>query len=186
MKISGVMQLKLTRLILVLCFCFSGIPVYGQSSNQVVRLDSNGNATAVWVEVDPSSGNSIIQTNYLPNGGNWSGPTPLSSTSYNSSGPQLAVNAGGDTVVIWISYDSSGNESIQGIMEPSNGSWGSVQTITSSDENIGLGYSVSISENGTIIASWNAVLQSSTGSVIRTSTSTISSNTWSGAITISS
>jgi hypothetical protein len=178
-------KMKCMLLIVVLCFWCSEASAYDWSTRPIVKIDSSGNATAVWEGTDPTTLNAIIQMNYLPNGGSWTGVVNLSSADDNSFSPIVAVNSGGDAVVIWQSYDNMGNTFLRGISKAAAGSFSSVQNISSSGEIILAHYDVSISSGGYIIASWDAYIDSSFVSVIRSATSTIMSGTWSLATTIS-
>lgn len=185
MKTTNNIQLKFTVLLFALCFWLNEASAYDWAVEPVVAVDSYGNVTAAWEGTDPTTGNAVIQTSYLPNGGSWTSVQTLTSTSNNSYGPQLSVNDSGDAVLVWITYDSSGNTAIQASIEPSNGTWGSISTLSSSTEIVLSNYNVWLSSNGSIIAGWNSYVDTTYVSVIRASTATVSTGTWTPATTIS-
>lgn len=81
----------------------------GQSDSEgmlcpVVGLDSTGNGSAVWLESKSTSGHSIHQS--LFRGGAWRSPSKLQDELCGNPGyPQVAVEPGGNTTVMWAEID---------------------------------------------------------------------------------
>lgn len=86
----------------------------------VVKLDIGGNAIAAWDQV---SGNDIIiQSSYLPLGGNWTAPVSLSPAGTFSFDPDLAFDKFGNAFAVW-DRDNGYDVVIQGAMLPLGGVW---------------------------------------------------------------
>lgn len=86
------------------------------ASDPRIVIDTNGNATAVWVE------NNTIKASSLPFGGSWSAPVTLSNALNTSSSPKLGVDSSGNVTALWIE-----NSLIESATLPFGGSW-SVET----------------------------------------------------------
>lgn len=97
-----------------------------------VVLDSAGNATAVWDRWDGSD--TVVESAYRPAGEGWQAPLNLSGTrasddeapsgAYDAGGARIAVDASGDTTVVWERYAGVNKILIQAIYRPAGGSWG--------------------------------------------------------------
>lgn len=81
-----------------------------------VVIDSNNNATAVWVE------NNLIKSSSLPSGGSWSAPVTLSNVLNTSSTPKLGIDNSGNVTALWLET-ASGNTQIESATLPFGGSW---------------------------------------------------------------
>lgn len=86
-----------------------------------VVIDSNGNATALWVE------NNIIISASLPFGGSWSSQVTLSNVSNTSSSPKLGIDSSGNVTALWIE-----NAIIKTATLPFGGSWSSATVVSGS------------------------------------------------------
>lgn len=82
------------------------------ASDPHVVVDSNGNATAVWVE------NSVIKASSLPFGGSWGAPVTLSNILNTALDPKIAVDGSGNITALWIE-----NTQIESANLPFGGSW---------------------------------------------------------------
>lgn len=145
---------RILFLILMLCF-YSGM-VHGDltwtspvaistaltdASDPRVIVDSNGNATAAWVE------NNTIKASSLPFGGSWSAPVTLSNPLNTASTPKLGLDSSGNVTALWIE-----NTMIESAILPFGGSW-SVETLPIS----GLGASnpsLAVDASGNVVAVW--------------------------------
>lgn len=173
---------KFTLFLLMLCAWGGEAFASDWSVHPVIGIDSAGNATAVWEGTDPLNFNSVIQTNYLPNGSSWVGVTTLTSSSDVSTGPQLAVNGPGDAVAIWRSTDAFDVSTLVGAIYPTGTSWGSPQTI-STTETITNDYRVVLNDDGNIVVNWTAYIDDI--SVIRASVADVTGGTFATPETIS-
>jgi hypothetical protein len=85
-------------------------------------MDANGNAVAIW-QLDTGTSTSI-QTAYLPTGGSWTTPVPISTPGVTSRRPSLAVNALGDAIAGW----ETGSSQVL-VAERKSGVWGAPVSI---------------------------------------------------------
>lgn len=87
-----------------------------------VVFGPQGEAAASWNIWDGS--HSIAEVAFKPAGGGWQAPEQVSETGRNAGAPQLALNAAGDAVAIWICPDCSGEgEVVQAAYKPGGGAW---------------------------------------------------------------
>ena len=176
------------------------------ASDPHTMVDSNNNATAVWVE------NGLIRSSSLPSGGSWSAPVTISNPLNTASSPKLGLDSSGNVTAMWIE-----NTQVVSATLPFGGSWSATTTVSGSGASnlvfvvdasgnavaawarsgfiesstrisgtwslvsvLSLSESsnpsMAISSFGTAIAAWHS---SSTGNdVITTNILTISTNTW--------
>jgi hypothetical protein len=94
----------------------------GQNAgNLQVAVDTNGNATAVWVRSDGT--NSIVQSATKPFGNIWQTiPDNLSLSGSDSSMPQIAVDSNGNATAVWSRFNGT-NLIIQSSSKPFGGPW---------------------------------------------------------------
>jgi hypothetical protein len=88
------------------------------AGNPHVAVDATGDAVAVWVQ--SSAGELVVEGATRAAGGNWTSPTEIGSASDPSAAidPQVAVDAAGDAVVVWVTFDGLIANSL-----PAGGSW---------------------------------------------------------------
>jgi PKD domain len=94
-----------------------------------VVLDAAGDATAVWDEWDGND--TVVEASVRPAGGEWQTPTDLSEEGgevllageHDAGSPAVAVDAAGDTTVVWSRYAGANRILIQSIYRPVGGSW---------------------------------------------------------------
>jgi len=153
-------------LVLILTLCFFSSMVHGDvswaspvtistaltnASDPHTVIDSNGNATAVWVE------NNHIKASSLPFGGSWSTPVTLSNVLNTASTPKLGIDSSGNVTALWIE-----NTVIESATLPFGGSW-SAESLPIS----GLGASspsLTVDSSGHAVAVWvrSGFIESST------------------------
>ncbi len=87
-----------------------------------VAVDAAGDATAVWEKVENLQ--QVVESAYRPAGGTWQPPITLSldTPTEDSFVPQVAMNAAGDTVVVWAHYNG-GSEVVEASYRSAGGSW---------------------------------------------------------------
>lgn len=85
-----------------------------------VAVDASGNGTAVWVNARGSVGSGIVQSAVRPAGGGWQAPTNLSTAGVDGLSPQVAVNARGEAVAVWL--DTTGSI-VMGAARTADGTW---------------------------------------------------------------
>lgn len=191
MKILKTLQNQVLKAMSALILCTSFVLVTGQLSagvpvSAIVEIDPQGNMVAIWEE-SCQSGPVIKASNRTFAGAAWSTPHQLSLTDSNSEnlssrGPQLAINASGEAVAIWVSTDpTSLNDRIYAATISLQGSanWTAATAVSEANETIrpmGIRYSVKLNANNQAVVLW----QTSTYNYM-CSTSTIgnSTNSWS-------
>ncbi|HMI98544.1 MAG TPA: PASTA domain-containing protein [Gaiellaceae bacterium] len=92
-----------------------------------VALDPAGDAVVVWVRSDGS--NSRVQAATRAAGGPWGPPQDLFAVGQFGGGPQVALDAGGNAVVVWVRSDGS-SPSVQATVRPAGGTWATPQDLS--------------------------------------------------------
>lgn len=97
------------------------------ASQQQVAFDQGGDAVAVW----QSSGGPepVIMAAARPAGGAFTSPQMLSNPSVFSTSPDVASDAQGDSVAVWLQFDGA-NFRVQAAHRPAGGSFGAPQTLS--------------------------------------------------------
>jgi PKD domain len=97
------------------------------ASQQQVTFDQSGDAIAVW----ESSGGPepVIMAATRPAGGAFSAEQTLSSPSAFSMSPDVASDAQGDAIAVWLQFDGA-NARVQAAYRPVGGSFGAPQTLS--------------------------------------------------------
>jgi hypothetical protein len=97
------------------------------ASQQQVAFDQGGDAVAVW----ESSGGPepVIMAAARPAGGAFSAAQTLSDPSAFSMSPDVASDAQGDAVAVWLQFDGA-NARVQAAYRPAEGSFGAPQTLS--------------------------------------------------------
>lgn len=108
-------------------------------------VDQTGNATAIWLE------NGVVAASSCPFGGDWAYPTYLSSSG--ASFIQMDVDSDGNVVAIW-----ARNGNVESSTLLLNGTWPSSPDVIASEN--GANPSVAISSNGTVMAIWHGIVDS--------------------------
>ncbi len=79
-----------------------------------MSVDAQGDALAVWQRLEEKSGKTVIEASSRPAGGDaWQAPVTVSSTKDEASLPQVALDAHGDAVVVWLSLNGGGEYAIE-------------------------------------------------------------------------
>lgn len=121
------------------------------ASQQQVAFDQNGDATAAWQST--GGPNPVIEASARPAGGAFSAPQTLSDTSAYSMSPDVAGDAQGDAVAVWLHSDGT-NMRVQAAYRPAGGSFGAPQTLSA------VGYEareprVAMNESGDAVIVWS-------------------------------
>lgn len=149
----------------------------GQSP--VITADSNGLATAIWVNNDGS--NTIIQSSKSLNGGAWSAPVNLSRTGSSASEPFLSVNTAGLVSAVWTLYLNGIYNVIESSTSLGSGAWSNPQIISPEDRH-SYDPKISVDSTGRSVAVWK--MQDNSESVIQSKTRSSAGN-WSSISSIS-
>jgi len=97
----------------------------GAAPEPWIAVDWEGNATAVWKQ-----GN-VITSSFHPFAGGWGEPTPLSDEE--SFTPQAAMDARGDTTVVWMHHDGP-HYVVESAYRPEGGAWEAPTLVSESGE----------------------------------------------------
>ena len=123
----------------------------GQSAREPqIAVDADGNATAVWVRYNGSE--YIIQASTKRVGESWQDPENLSADGYDTSVPQIAVNAAGDAAAVWVGSDGS-NEIIQATTKPFGESWQDPVDLSEAGRN-NVAPQIAVNADGNATAVW--------------------------------
>ncbi len=134
------------------------------SSEPKIRFDAQGNGIAVWVHWTNDSlagaGYNIIQSSSYTAGSGWSQPVDLSPKGvYRTSAYNLAVNAAGDTVIVWTLPGSTSYDiNLQAIRKPAGTTaWSAPVTITTNPNSLGgTDSKVVIDDAGIATVAWSS------------------------------
>jgi len=77
----------------------------GDALSPQVAMDSNGNAIAVWSQVEGFFTN-IISNRFI-SGSDWVGPAVVDSASGAALSPQIAVDPNGNGIAVWVQFDGA-------------------------------------------------------------------------------
>jgi hypothetical protein len=115
-----------------------------------VAIDSHGDAVAVW-EIEKNN-KWYVQASQMPAGGTWQTPVQLAETSYPVSLPQVAIDAHGDAIAVWTTYNGS-HDLIDASERPAGGSWQTPVQISGSSENASEPQ-VAMNADGDAVVAW--------------------------------
>lgn len=146
---------KFLFLILALC-SFSGVvfsditwssPVgistaLTDGSNPTIVIDSNGNATAAWIE------SGLVKASSLPSGGSWGSSVTLSNALNTSVTPKLGVDSSGNVTAAWVE-----NGQVKSAVLPFGGSWGAASSAISGSGTAS-NLCIAIDASGNAVAIW--------------------------------
>jgi uncharacterized repeat protein (TIGR01451 family) len=123
----------------------------GQNAAQAqVAIDRAGDVIAIW---ERSNGtNTIIQAASRPAGGAWSVPENLSAAGQSATGPQVAVNGGGDTIAVWTRSNGT-NLIVQVTDRLAAGSWSTPIDLSETGQNAAIPR-IALNANGDSAVAW--------------------------------
>ncbi|HEY0279594.1 MAG TPA: hypothetical protein VGC32_15120 [Solirubrobacterales bacterium] len=149
--------------------------------NPQVAVDASGDAVAVWERASGRTGTGVIEASTRPVGGSWSEPpTRLSADAQDAFVPQVAVDPGGDAVVVWQqARDQFGNYVIDAATRPAGGIWSYAPTPLSTDQSA-YEPQVAVDASGEAVAVWEGTNEK-TGSypMVVEAATLVSGGTWS-------
>jgi len=123
-----------------------------ESGGAQAAVSAQGDATAVWMHFDGSR--YVVQSAYRPAGGGWEAPTVLSEPGERGGDPHIALDAHGDSIVLWRG-ESAGIEVARAAYKPAKGSWQSPANVSKLGEGV-QEPRVALDANGDAIAAWSA------------------------------
>lgn len=116
----------------------------GAAPEPWIAVDWEGRATAVWKD------DGVIQTAFRPFAGSWETPVPLSGEE--SFVPQAAMDARGDTTVVWMHFDGS-HYVVESAYRPEGGAW-EAPTLVSEPGEEGGNPHVALDADGDSLVAW--------------------------------
>jgi hypothetical protein len=121
-------------------------------NRQHVVIDGAGNAYVSWRLANGTD--SLIQASVRPPGGSWSLPQDLSASGHDAFRPDLAVDAAGDSVVVWERSNGT-SQLIQAAVRPAGAaSWGAPADLSAVGQD-GHDARVGVDAFGDATAIWN-------------------------------
>jgi hypothetical protein len=141
---------------------FTAAPVAGGWSDQAVvsvdgagaprvGIDAVGNATAIWLQVDPGTFRNSVWTSRRPVGATWSAPALLESSDTDFAEAELAVDAtSGRAMAVW---RGATVQEVYARPADADGAWGTTTRISGEANNIN-SLQVGIDANGNAVAVW--------------------------------
>ncbi len=116
----------------------------GATPEPWIAVDWEGNATAVWKQGE------VIKSSFRPFAGNWGEPTSLSGGE--SSTSQAAMDARGDTTVVWMHFDGS-HYVVESAYRPEGGAWEAPALVSQPGEEGG-NPQVALDAKGDALVAW--------------------------------
>lgn len=98
-----------------------------ESFTPQAAVDAKGDTTVVWMHFNGSE--YVVQSAYRPAGGSWEAPTLVSEPGEHGGDPYIALDAKGDTLVVWRSASET-TEAVRAAFRPSGGSWEAPATLS--------------------------------------------------------
>jgi hypothetical protein len=116
-----------------------------------VAIDASGNAIAVWHQYDGVRNN--IWANRYVAGGGWGTATLIETSTESASYPLIAVNGGGDAIVVWDQFDGARNNSWANRYVVGSG-WGVATLIETENLGSAVSQSIAMDATGNGVAAW--------------------------------
>jgi hypothetical protein len=110
------------------------VPLSGEESFvPQAAMDARGDTTAVWMHFDGS--HYVVESAYRPEGHEWESPTVVSQAGEEGGNPHVALDAKGDSLVVWRGEDE-GEEFVRAAYRPLGGSWEAPVNVSSEGEQV--------------------------------------------------
>jgi hypothetical protein len=120
-----------------------------------VALDANGNAIAVWHQIDSNSTHTTtVRWNRYTTGGGWGTPAPIETNdaSVSVGDPEIASDPSGNTIAVWLQLNGAHSE-IRSSRYTVGGGWAPSVNAGSTADDI-LGTALAMDSAGNAIAVW--------------------------------
>jgi hypothetical protein len=104
-----------------------------ESFTPQAAMDARGDTTAVWMHNDGS--HYVVESAYRPEGGEWEEPTLVSKPGEEGGNPQVALDAKGDSLVVWRG-EVEGEEFVRAAYRPQGESWSPATNVSSPGEHV--------------------------------------------------
>jgi Divergent InlB B-repeat domain len=124
-----------------------------------VGIDAAGNATAIWLQIEPGTSRRNVWSSRRPVGGTWSAPALLESSDIDFIEAELAVDAAtGRAMAVW---RGATVQEVYARPADAAGVWGATTGINGAGNNV-LDLQVGIDANGNAVAVWSQTPSGST------------------------
>ena len=124
----------------------------GAVNAQKLAQYADGNAIAVWKELDGSLGN--IWTNYYTKGIGWGTAVPLENSAEEASVPQVTMATNGNAIAAWSQHDGI-RDNLWSRRYTKGVGWGAAELIETSDSSGAIHVQIAIASNGDALAVWS-------------------------------
>jgi hypothetical protein len=105
----------------------------GESFTPQAAMDARGDTTVVWMHNDGS--HYVVESAYRPEGGAWEAPTLVSTPGEEGGNPQVALDAKGDSLVVWRGA-VEGEEFVRAAYRPQGALWSPATNVSSPGEHV--------------------------------------------------
>lgn len=105
----------------------------GENFVPQAAMDARGDVTAVWMHLDGSR--YVVESAYRPEAGDWEPSTLVSQPGEEGGNPHVALDAKGDSLVVWRGEDE-GDEFVRAAYRPPGGSWEQPADVSSPGEHV--------------------------------------------------
>lgn len=105
----------------------------GKSFTPQATMDARGDTTVVWMHNDGS--HYVVESAYRPEGGAWEAPTLVSEPGEEGGNPQVALDAKGDSLVVWRGA-VEGEEFVRAAYRPQGALWSPATNVSSPGEHV--------------------------------------------------
>src|SRR5262249_46361128 len=122
----------------------------GDATETRVGFDSSGNALAVWTQSDGTRNR--IWSNRYTLGTGWSTPALVETSTDDSYNPQIVVDASGNAIVAWDTFDGTTNHIFSNRYTAGSG-WGTPVQIDP-NTNAATTVDIAMDSNGNALAAW--------------------------------
>lgn len=116
-----------------------------------LAVDANGDATGVWMQEDGPHGS--IHSAYRPAGEEWGEPTLVSEPGEHAGDAKVALNANGDTAVVW-NGEVEGLRAIRAASRPAGGEWESPASVSTPGNTVVEFPRIALDGDGNAIVAW--------------------------------
>jgi len=114
-------------------------------------MDARGDTTVVWMHNDGS--HYVVESAYRPEGGAWEAPTLVSEPGEEGGNPQVALDAKGDSLVVWRGA-VGGEEFVRAAYRPQGALWSPATNVSSPGEHVE-SLRDAVDPNGNAIVAWS-------------------------------
>lgn len=122
-----------------------------ESFTPEAAMDARGDTTVVWMHFDGS--HYVVESAYRPEGGAWEAPTLVSEPGEEGGNPHVALDAEGDSLVVWRSA-GEGGEFVRAAYRPRGESWSPATSVSSPGEHVA-SLRDAVDPEGNAIVAWS-------------------------------